>query len=134
MRPPRLAILAVALVVCAWFVLGTVQTRDQDQATALMARSGRPAPAVTARILALLDAASTLNPDRAIALLRSQAQTRAGRSAAAVASALAVTRAEPQNANAWFELGFAAGRTRPRLGRLASERIRQLVPPVPAAP
>ena len=93
---------------CAWFVLGAVQAHDENRATALIDAAGTPSPALTSQILHLLDVAGTLNPDRDIALLRSQAQTRAGRDAAAVRTAQGVARAEPLNIDAWTVLAFAA--------------------------
>jgi hypothetical protein len=130
----RWALLATAVVVCAWFALGAVQTHDQDRATTLLDRFSTPTPALTAQILSLLSTAGTLNPDRNVELLRSQALTRAGRNAAGIAAALRVTRAEPQNVDAWVVLGFAAQRTDPALARLARAEELKLAPPVAAAP
>jgi hypothetical protein len=130
----RWALLATAVVLGAWFVLGAVQTRDQDKATALIQRSGTPDPALTARILHLLTVAGTLNPDRDIDLLRAQALDRAGHTAAAVRVAQSVARAEPQNANAWVVLGFVAERADPTLARAARARVLMLAPPVRPAP
>jgi hypothetical protein len=127
-----LAVGAAAL--CAWFVLGTVQAHDENVATALIDNTGTPSPALTHRILSLLDTAGTLNPDRDIALLRSQAQTRAGRDAAAVRTARAVTRAEPLNIDAWTVLAFAAQPIDPAQARLARAHQASLAPPVPSAP
>lgn len=134
MRAPRVPLVALALLVCAWFALGAVQAHDQNRATALIDQTGTPSPGLTARILHLLDSAGTLNPDRSIALLRSQAQTRAGEASEAIASALGVVRAEPRNADGWVVLGFAARRADPRLASLAQQRLRALVPPVATAP
>jgi hypothetical protein len=130
----RLAVLALALVTCAWFGLGAVQTRDQTRATTLIDRPGTPPAALTARILSLLGSAATLNPDRDIDVLRAQAQTRAGRSTAALATAESVVRAEPQNVDGWVVLGFAAQRIDPAIASLARERELELVPRVPPAP
>ncbi len=130
----RWPLAAGAALLCAWFVLGTVQAHDESVATALIDRSGTPSPALTARILGLLDTAGTLNPDRDIALLRSQAQTRAGRNVAAVRTARGVTRAEPLNINAWTVLAFAAQPVDPTEARLARAHQHSLAPPVPSAP
>ncbi|MGO9960657.1 MAG: hypothetical protein ACLP50_32560 [Solirubrobacteraceae bacterium] len=130
----RWAILASALVVCAWFVVGAVQTHDENAATGLIDEPSTPTATLTARIMQLLDGAGTLNPDRDIDLLRSQAQSRAGRSEAAMRSALAVARAEPLNIDAWTVLAFAAQQVDPSLARLARRRQTELAPPVPATP
>ena len=117
-------------VVCA----GHLQAHDENRATALIDSSGTPSRALTAQILHLLDTAGTLNPDRDIALLRSQALTRAGRGAAAVRTAQSVTRAEPLNIDAWTVLAFAAQPIDPAQARLARAHQASLAPPVPAAP
>jgi hypothetical protein len=133
LRWPLAAGAAGAAVVCAWFVLGTVQAHDENRATALIDSNATPTSAVTSRILHLLDTAGTLNPDQDVALLRSQAQTRAGRNAAAVRTAQAVTRAEPLNIDAWTVLAFAAQPIDPAEARLARARQASLAPPVPPA-
>jgi predicted nicotinamide N-methyase len=130
----RWVLLAAAVVVCAWFALGAVQTHDEDRATTLVDRFSTPSPALTARILSMLSTAGTLNPDRNIELLRSEALTRAGRKAAGIAAARSVTRAEPQNVDAWVVLDFAAGSIDPALSSLARAQEQKLAPPVAAAP
>lgn len=134
MPVPRWALLACAVLVCAWFALGAVQTHAYNRATALTGQAGRPSPALTARILGLLETASTLNPDRDVALLRSQALTRAGENPAALRAARGVARDEPLNIDAWTVLAFAAQSTDPALARSAHRRELLLAPPVPAAP
>ncbi len=130
----RWGLLAVAVIACAWFALGAYQAREQDRATALIDQPGTPSPALTTRILALLDNAGTLNPDRNVALLRSQALTRAGRPVPAVRIARQVVVAEPRNIDAWTVLAFAAQSVDPALARLARLAQTQLAPPVPASP
>lgn len=130
----RVVLVALAVVVCTWFVLGITQARDQSRAGALMFQPGTPSAAQTARILHLLDGAATLNPDRQVDLLRTLAEQRGGKDASAVRTVEAVVRAEPQNASAWVMLGSAAGASDPALARLARERVRELVPPVKTAP
>jgi hypothetical protein len=134
MLVPRLAVLAVAMVACAWFILGVVQSHDETRATAFIDESGTPSAALTAKILGLLDGAGTLNPDDDIAILRAQAQTQAGDSAAAVRTAEGVARDEPQNIDGWVVLGFAARSVDPGLASLAREKELELAPPVPPAP
>ncbi len=128
----RLAVLGLAAAACAWFALGLVQTHDENQALNLIDQPTTPTPATTAKIMSLLDHAGTLNPDRDIALDRSQAQTRAGDSAAGITTAQRVVRAEPDNVDAWIVLGFAAHKADPTLARLAQAKELQLAPPVPA--
>jgi hypothetical protein len=132
--PLRATVALGAAVLCAWFVLGAIQAHDENRATTLIDSSGTPSAATTSRILHLLDAAGTLNPDQDIALLRSQAQSRGGHDRAAVLTALGVTRAEPLNIDAWTVLAFAAQSVDPAQARLARARQRRLAPPVPPAP
>jgi hypothetical protein len=128
----RWALLACAVVVCAWLVLGEAQTRALDQATTLVDQPTTPTPAETAHILNLLATAGTLNPDENVALLRSQALTRAGRSLTGLRAAEQVAREEPMNADAWIVLRFASKHD-PAVGRYASAQLLKLVPPVPTA-
>jgi hypothetical protein len=130
----RWALLACAVVVCAWLVLGEAQTRALDQATTLVDQPTTPAPAETAHILNLLSTAGTLNPDENVALLRSQTLTRAGDPRGGVRAAEQVAREEPMNADAWVVLGFAARKVDPSLASYANAQLAKLVPPVPATP
>src|SRR4029077_14864284 len=98
-----------------------------------LARPGTPSRALTAEILAVLDSAATLNPDRQIALLRAEAEQRGGNDAAALRIAKGVVAAEPENVFAWLEVAYTAV-GHPDIIRFAQARERQLVPPVPAAP
>jgi hypothetical protein len=134
MRAAALAVAALALAACAWFVLGVVQVNKQSDATALIARGGTPSRAQTAEILRELDSAGTLNPDRNIDLLRAQAEVRARESAIALALMRRVVSAEPRNVDAWIVLGFAARAQSPALARLANAEILKLAPRVPRAP
>jgi O-antigen ligase/polysaccharide polymerase Wzy-like membrane protein len=133
-RSARWLVAAGAAALCAWFALGAVQAHEENRATALINGAGTPSPALTSHILHLLDVAGTLNPDRDIALLRSQAQTRAGRDAAAVRTAQSVVRAEPLDIDAWTVLAFAAQPIDPAEARLARAHQAGLAPPVPSAP
>lgn len=126
----RLAVLGLAVAACAWFALGEVQTHDQTVAETLLDQSETPSAATTARIMSLLKTAGTLNPDRDIALDRSQAQTRGGHARVGVIIARKVVQAEPDNVDGWIVLGFAAHRVDPELARLARLREVQLAPPV----
>ena len=124
---------ALALLACAWFGLGIRQSHEEARADALVHAAGTPTGAQTATILRLLDSASTLNPDRNIDLLRSEAEVRAGQAAIAERQLMKVIRDEPMNVDAWIELGFAARRIDPTVASLAAARVRELAPPVPPA-
>ncbi len=134
MRAARLAIAALAVAACAWFVIGVIQSDNESRATAAINGGGTPTPAQTAQIEHWLDSAGTLNPDRNIDLLRAQAEVRAGQSAKALALMKRVVRDEPRNADAWIVFGFAAQSQSPALARLAHAEVLKLAPPVPRAP
>jgi hypothetical protein len=130
----RAALVLAGVIVCAWFLLGAVQTRDQNQATDLIDSLSTPTPALTARILNMLDTAQTMNPDRNVDLLRAQALTRSGRPSAGLRVAERVVAAEPLNIDAWTVLGFAARPAHPVQFRLAERKLRELAPPVSPGP
>jgi Tfp pilus assembly protein PilF len=134
MRAARVAIAALAVAACAWFVIGVIQSNNESRATALIDGSGTPTPAQTAQIQDWLDTAGTLNPDRNIDLLRAQAEVRAGQSAKALVLMKRVVRDEPRNADAWVVFGFAAQAQSPALARMAHAQVLKLAPPVPRAP
>ena len=50
MRAARFAIAALAVVACAWFVIGVIQSNNESRATALINGGGTPTPAQTAQI------------------------------------------------------------------------------------
>ncbi len=126
----RVGLVALALVACAWYVIAVRQARDQAAAAALVQGNLTPVPAVTRHALDLLDAAATLNPDRAIDLLRAQALVRAGQAPAALRLMKSVVAAEPDNVDAWIVYGFAAGSRDPAVARLARAKRLELAPPV----
>jgi predicted Zn-dependent protease len=134
MRVARLAIAALAVAACAWFVIGVIQSNNESQATALINGSGKPTPAQTAQIERWLDTAATLDPDRNIDLLRAQAEVRAGQSDKALVLMKRVVADEPRNADAWIVFGFAAQSQSPALARMAHAELLKLAPPVPRAP
>jgi predicted Zn-dependent protease len=101
--PTRVAVVAVSLVVVAWFALGIHQNADLSAATAIAARP-HPTAAANRHADALLDSAAVLNPDRTVDITRAQLALARGDSARARTILLALTRAEPQNLDAWIGL------------------------------
>lgn len=129
---PRVAgatLALLALVVCAWFALGGVQATDTGRATTLLSR-GRVSPGRGAEIRSLLDAAGTLNPDQTVNLLRGQLAYEQGLFTRATQTFLTVTRAEPQNLQAWLTLAHTSAHA-PRDFVRALRQIARLLPPVP---
>jgi hypothetical protein len=123
--------LVVAVVACAWFALGVRQAHDTDAATSLITAGGSGAlrAGAAAHAASLLDAAGQLNPDRGVDLLRSQLAVRQGHPARGRALALAVTRAEPQNIQAWIAYGRASPDDPAGFGE-ALRHLNELAPPV----
>lgn len=124
----RLLLAAVAIVACAWFVLGAGQARDINRATALLPAGGRVSPATGTRVAALLHSAGRLNPDRQVDLLRAQLADARGDRRQAERILRGVVAAEPLNADAWVALARSA--TDAATVRQAFRRLQELVPRV----
>jgi hypothetical protein len=97
-----------ALIVAAWFYLGTRQTADLASATAIVNAGDRLSAADTRHSLSLLHSAAFLNPDRTIDLDRSRIALKTGHKRRAYRLATSVTDAEPMNAVAWEYVAQAA--------------------------
>jgi predicted Zn-dependent protease len=119
----------VAGLACAWFVLSGVQAVNTNRAAEVVSGSSiSRAHARQAR--RWLATAATLNPDQTVNILRGELAYAEGRDARALDILTSVTRAEPQNLEAWLALAHRAGH-QPNLFRAALHRIAQLLPPVP---
>jgi hypothetical protein len=119
-----------ALLVAAWFYLGTRQTSDLAAANAIVNSSDQHLSQRQAdRALLLLHSAALLNPDRTIDLDRSRVAVKTGHLRRAYRLARAVADAEPQNAVAW-EYVFQST-SDPAIRHQAAVRIGRLVPPPP---
>ncbi len=108
MKATRAAMIAVALVVGAWFALGVRQAIDTSRATSIVSGPGNLDPAGARRADSLLHAAGELNPDRTVDILRAQLQDSQGQSSRAERLLLRVVHSEPMNILAWFALATAA--------------------------
>jgi hypothetical protein len=129
----RVVLGAVGAVLCAWFVLGLIQTHDQTQVNTLVTDHSRLSFAQARAAQKSLNEGETLNPDESLASLRALVQTRAGQTRKAIATALAVARAHGQDINAWLVLEYlVSGGVDPPLYRLAAARTAVLAPPVRA--
>lgn len=130
MRIANLLIACVALVVCAWFVIGIRQARTLDQATAIVTQSPTPTRSELAHAASLLRSAATLNPDLQVKLVRASLALVSNQPALAERIAKAAVHDEPQNLLAWYELAKVAGRDqRTFFGALAE--IKRLDPAPP---
>jgi predicted Zn-dependent protease len=132
MRAARIACIALALVACAWFALGARQAIDTSRATAIVSGASTLTPHDEQHALSLLGDAGTLNPDREVDILRAAALAERDKWAAAKRILFAVTRAEPQNIEAWFALAARSDPDR-RLFLQALARVAALEPRRPSS-
>jgi hypothetical protein len=124
---PALAAIG-ALVVAAWFYVGTRQTSDLAGAGAIANAAGSHLSAADARrARSLLHSAAFLNPDRQVDLVRSRVALKSGDQPLAYRLASSVTRAEPMNALAW-EYAFQSAPNQ-AARNVALHRIAALLPP-----
>jgi predicted Zn-dependent protease len=129
----RVAVVALAVVAAAWYVVGIRQSQGINRANAIVSSSGHLSAADAGRASRELRSAAFLNPDRQVAVLRAQLRYDQGDLAGARAILKRVVLSEPDNLQAWILLARAS------VGDLkdfyaAAYRIRQLVPPVPPPP
>jgi predicted Zn-dependent protease len=123
----RFAVLAGAVAVCAWFVIGIRQAHDVASATSTVESSQSLTATQLHAVDSRLNAAATLNPDRTVEILRARALLRAGRPRAAERILERVTREEPMNLEGWVWLaGSALGD--PPVARAALSEIDRLDP------
>ncbi|HEX3688723.1 MAG TPA: hypothetical protein VHV28_03475 [Solirubrobacteraceae bacterium] len=125
MRALRPALLLVAVAACAWFVLGARQSHAVDQATNVVEATA-PTPGQLRAAAADLRSASFMNPDRTLDILQARVAIRQQRLAQARRILSAVTRAEPQNLEAW--IWFTGANLGRRAGSLGRARITALDP------
>lgn len=126
----RVAAIGSALLVVAWFGIGIRQAIDTDRASAIVQSSATLTPARARSADRLLHEASFLNPDSQVQLLRSQVAMATDDRGTARRLAAQVTRQEPLNAAAWYQLVRATGPTAAR----ALQRLAALVRTVPEKP
>jgi predicted Zn-dependent protease len=111
MRIARVLIACLGVLACAWFVLGIHQAHDTDRVTAIvggLTGQQRLTAQQAAHANALLDSATTLNPDRTIDLLRARVALLRGDRPTAKRILLGVVTAEPDNIDAWYGLATSA--------------------------
>jgi predicted Zn-dependent protease len=99
---------AGALIVAAWFYLGTRETTDLDSANAIVNAGDHLSAADARHAQSLLHSAAFLNPDRTIDLDRSRIAVETGNKRRAYRLATSVTDSEPMNAVAWQYVARAA--------------------------
>jgi hypothetical protein len=128
-RAVRAGVLALAVLACAWFVVGIRQARDVTRATAILSARVPVDAARAARVSTLVRGAKLLSPDPAVDLLSAQLAIRRGDRPRARRIAEGVVRAEPMNVQAWLWLAKASSDSPPTFVR-ALVHINALEPPV----
>jgi Flp pilus assembly protein TadD len=103
----RLALFTGSAIVAAWFAWGWVQARDIGLAETLIG-SPRISAGQAREAASLLRSAGELNPDWTVDILRAKLAETQHHLGAALIILNQVTRAEPQNLEAWRELGVDA--------------------------
>jgi predicted Zn-dependent protease len=120
MRLASLVTGAVAILVCAWFVLGIRQEHDLNRAQAIVSSANSLSAAQAAHVNSLLDAAGTLNPDQQVNLLRGDVAALRNQTPRAARIFQQVADREPMNINAWVLVAQADfGKGRPLANAIA---------------
>lgn len=100
----RFALLLLAVVACAWFVLSFEQARGTTGAETLIDSSNQLSAAQTHSAASLLSTARALNPDTTVDILRAQLDLDQNRRGQATRILEHVVHSEPQNVAAWAAL------------------------------
>jgi thioredoxin-like negative regulator of GroEL len=100
----RALLAVVALAACAWFGLGVVQARSTSRAATILGTHRALSPAQERHVASLLASAATINPDRAVSILRAKLDLLEGKRAAATAVMHKVVGSEPDNIEAWVQM------------------------------
>jgi len=127
----RLAILLVAVVACAWYILQIRELNERERVTAFVDQHTRITEAQAKAADATLANAQFLNPDQLVRSLRAVVATKAGDRSRAIAIAEAIVRREPLNYGTWEFVAYLFAGTDSRTLRVAQAHIRMLVPSVP---
>lgn len=104
----------MAVLICAWFVVGVRQAHDVDAAGNVIS-APHQTPGELRAAASQLHAAAFLNPDRTVDILRGRVAIEQHRLAQARRTLGSVVRAEPKNLDGWIWFTGA------NLGRPAAE-------------
>jgi len=124
------ALVALAAAVC--FVVALGAARAEDRLSDLQFRPPQLGPAELRRADELERDAGRLTPGERRVLLLANVRLRGGDAPGALELLRGSVRREPENGEAWLGLARAAREADPALARTALQRLRELVPPVPA--
>jgi hypothetical protein len=128
----RAGVALLALAVAALLAVSLTAARAGDRLSELQFHTPHPTRADLAEADRLAATAGRLTAGERRTQLVAQIRLRAGDAAGASTLLRGAVAREPENAEAWLLLSEAAARTDPALARRAAQRVRELVPPVPA--
>ena len=128
----RILVAVVALAAAAAFAVSLDAARAEDRLSDLQFRPARLAAADLRRAGELERAAGRLTPGERRVLLLASVRLRGGDARGALALLRGAARREPDNGEVWLGISRAAREADPALARAALQRLRELVPPVPA--
>ena len=130
--PERIAVAVIALVAAAAFAVALSAARAEDRLADLQFRPPELGAADLRRADDLERQAGRLTPGERRVLVLANVRLRGGDAKGALALARGAARREPENAEAWLAVARAAREADPALAKTALQRLRELVPPVPA--
>jgi cytochrome c-type biogenesis protein CcmH/NrfG len=128
----RALVAAVALAAAAAFAVAFTAARAEDRLSDLQFRPPQLTGADLRRAEQLEHDAGRLTPGVRRMLVLANVRLRAGDAAGALELARVATRREPENAEAWLAVARAAREADVPIVQEARQRLRELVPPVPA--
>ena len=128
----RAAVALAALVVAAGFAVAFSASRAEDRLDDLRFRPPELSRADLQRAERLERDAGRLTAGERRAILLATVQLRGGDAARALETARVAARSEPENAEAWLAVARAARAAKVPIEQEALQRLRELVPPVPA--
>ena len=130
--PERIFVAVVALAVAAGFAVAFTAARAEDRLNDLQFRPPQLSAADLRRADQLERDAARLTPGVRRLILLSSVQLRGGDADRALQLASDAARQEPENAEAWLAVARAARAAKIPIEQEALQRLRELVPPVPA--
>ena len=128
----RILVTVVALAVAAGMAVALTAARAEDRLNDLQFRPPQLSAADLRRAETLEHDAGRLTPGERRAILLSSVRLRGGDAEGALRLATAAARREPENAEAWLAVARAARAADIPIEQEALQRLRELVPPVPA--
>jgi hypothetical protein len=130
--PERIVLAVLSLAVAGCFAVAFSAARAEDRLSDLQFRPPKLSQADLRRADALERDAGRLTPGVRRAIVLSSVRLRGGDAAGALELARVAARQEPENAEAWLAVARAARAANVPIEQEALQRLRELVPPVPA--